>query len=978
MRSGLRCLIAFFAAALALSPDDASAQLVPHDRWFTIETPRFRVHFPKPLEAEARRGAVDAERAWAELDTELKAPRGKIDMVIADNVDYVNGYASSFPSNRIVIFVHPPIDTPELRNYDDWSRLVITHELAHIFHLDRAEGIWGAARKVFGRHPALFPNAYQPSWVVEGLAVYYESRVTGAGRLEGSEHYMIARAAAEAGHLPRLGELSLSTSRFPGGEVVYAYGGQLFDYLARTRGPETIPKFLDVTSRVILPLSLNRRSKRAFGISFQNAFRDWGDSLMRVARPSDPLPGWRELTTEGRSVEFPRWVSDTTILYTASTGRDVPAAYSVTLSGKVTRLGRRNALDANVVTPDGSILFSQPDYVDAFHFRTDLFLQKDGVQRRLTRGARLAHPDVNRTGAIVAVQSVPGSTRLVRVSPDGSIITPITSGTAEVQWAEPRWSPYDASIAAVRVSRGGMSDLVILDTLGSVKRILLSERAVIATPSWGAPGEIFYSSTRSGVQQVYRVSTINPGRHGLISRASTGLFNPELSPDGGRLAALSFRFDGYHVGYSSAPANAAAGIAEAPRSPRTGCTTCLLESKVSDPFALADIGPARRYSALRSLAPRYWEPLLALSSETGNSFGAATGGNDVIDRHSYYAQAAYNTTYREAEAFVGYQYAGLGQPFLNLSGSQEWERFRLENESGEKVGDLARRDRTIGLSASLIRPRVRTAASFAVGGEVETRQYQSTPDTLLPLLPELYRSVRTYPSVFTSAAWTNTRRPALSISREDGISVSAIARHRWQEGAPAGGSRSIVSTLAAYKSLGFRGFAHHVVALRGAAGFADKRAITSFSAGGLSGGSLEVLSGVAVGTERRTFGVRGFPPSAEQGIRAFAGTAEYRMPIAAPSRRLPYIPLLFDRISVAGFAEAGRAYCPAGSGGSQVCSPDRGGPWLASVGGELDLDTALQYDLPVRFRLGVAIPVLNRAVGGAERVVTYFTVGNAF
>src|SRR5688572_19134215 len=284
------CLSA--CAAIALASTAASAQLDPGASWYTLETPHFRVHFTKPLQDEARRAAVNAERAWAELSTELTPPRGKVDLVVADNVDYVNGYASSFPSNRIVIFAHPPIATPELRNYDDWSRLVITHELAHVFHLDRAKGLWGLGRKIFGRHPALFPNAYMPSWVVEGLAVYYESRVTGAGRLEGSEHYMISRAAAEAGRLPLIGELSRQTSRFPGGQVVYVYGSHIFDHIARTRGPETIPKFLDVSSKVLLPVSLNRKAKRAFGISFENAWRDWRDSVTAASTErGNPLPG---------------------------------------------------------------------------------------------------------------------------------------------------------------------------------------------------------------------------------------------------------------------------------------------------------------------------------------------------------------------------------------------------------------------------------------------------------------------------------------------------------------------------------------------------------------------------------------------------------------------------------------------------------------------------------------------------------------
>ena len=157
-----------------------------------------------PLEQEARRAAINAERAYTALSTELVPPRGKVDLVVSDNVDYVNGYATPFPSNRIVVFAHPPTDASGPPNYEDWNSLVVTPELTHIFHLDRSRGIWRIGQAIFGRNPLLFPNLYQPSWVIEGLAVYFESRVTGYGRLESSEHSMIARAAALANRVPTL------------------------------------------------------------------------------------------------------------------------------------------------------------------------------------------------------------------------------------------------------------------------------------------------------------------------------------------------------------------------------------------------------------------------------------------------------------------------------------------------------------------------------------------------------------------------------------------------------------------------------------------------------------------------------------------------------------------------------------------------------------------------------------------------------
>src|SRR5688572_606065 len=299
--------IALGAALLLATAQAARAQLVPNDDWRTITTPHFRVHFTPPLEEQARRAAVNAERAYAQLSAELEPPRGTIDLVISDNVDYVNGYATPFPSNRIVVFAHPPTDASGLRRYDDWNRLVVLHELAHIFHLDRSRGIWRLGQAIFGRNPLLFPNLYQPSWVIEGLAVYFESRLTGYGRLESSEHSMIARASALANRLPRLHELSPGTSRFPGGAVVYVYGSLLFDYLSRTRGPASVRDFVERGSKTPLPFFLTPTSRGAFGISFESAWRQWRDSLVReMSAPREVMPGWEQLTHAGRVALFPR------------------------------------------------------------------------------------------------------------------------------------------------------------------------------------------------------------------------------------------------------------------------------------------------------------------------------------------------------------------------------------------------------------------------------------------------------------------------------------------------------------------------------------------------------------------------------------------------------------------------------------------------------------------------------------------------
>ncbi len=973
------------AAALCLgAAHGTSAQLPPNENWRTLRTPHFRVHFTPAIEQEARRAAVNAERAYAQLSTELVPPRGTIDLVISDNVDYVNGYATTFPSNRIVVYAHPPTDASGLRNYDDWNALVVTHELAHVFHLDRSRGIWRFGQAIFGRNPLLFPNLYEPRWVLEGLAVYYESRLTGVGRLESSEHSMIARAAALANRVPTLQELSPGTSRFPGGEVIYVYGSLLFDYLSRTRGPGSIREFVERGAKTPFPFILTLTSRSAFGMSFQTAWRQWRDSLVREMRAQhEVMPGWRQLTNAGRVALFPRWLGDSTLVYAGDKARETPAAYRVTLSGRETRLGRRNGTSPNVVLPDRGLLFSQPEFRDPYHIRNDLYVEKDGSQMRLTTGARLTAPDVRADGEIVAVQDQPGTTRLVRLSRDGRTLVPITSTSLDQQWADPRWSPDGSRIAAVKQSRG-RSEIVILDSNGKVLDSFGATRAINSAPSWSSDGRrIYFSSERSGSPQVYvaDVTTFAP-TVARITDAPTGVFAPEPSPDRTELATLLLKADGFHLGVAPLSSDLRLTAADSTRtSQREGCPNCIAIVPGLPPLGTSDSSRATSYSPWLSLLPRYWFPVLESSTTDGTSYGAFTSGFDIVGRHGYTLQAVHNSRWNENSAWLWYRYAGFGLPLIDLYGSQNFSNANFTLVSGPVSSPFGfvERQRIVSLQTTFIRPRFRTYTVISVGAQLENLAYSTRPDTVLQYLSTFYSRARNYPALIASAGLSNAQRPGVSISPEDGISVSLSASQRWQGGTSGGSTRKLIGVSSAYKSLDLPGFAHHVLAIRAAGGITDDRSPSLFSAGGISGASLEVFPGVSVG-QRRNFGVRGYPASAEGGTRAYSAAIEYRVPLVGPSRGFRFIPVFIDRTSLSFFGETGRAYCPASADvANGVCrNIDIGNPAMTSVGAELNVDTALQLDVQTRIRLGIAFPLAHREVLLAGKAEAYATFGASF
>ena len=167
-----------FAGVLILaSTGPARAQVPPDEAWRTITTENFRVTFPASLEALGRRAAGRAELAYDALARSfVDPPRGRIDLLVTDHTDVSNGFASVTPSNRITVFARPPVDDLSLGYFDEWLELVITHELAHIYHLDRAGTLGKVLRSVFGRSPnqwPFFPGRAVPTWIIEGLATWY-------------------------------------------------------------------------------------------------------------------------------------------------------------------------------------------------------------------------------------------------------------------------------------------------------------------------------------------------------------------------------------------------------------------------------------------------------------------------------------------------------------------------------------------------------------------------------------------------------------------------------------------------------------------------------------------------------------------------------------------------------------------------------------------------------------------------------------
>ena len=921
---------AFRILFLLLLAGRAEAQVDPSGSWRTLHTPHFRIHFRPSYRDAALTQAREAERSYGLLATELHAPRGVVDITLADDIDAANGFTAVFPTNRITIYSTPPAGDHGLLFYDTWLRLVTTHELAHVFHLDRSRGLWSGLQHVFGRAPGLFPNEYQPSWVIEGLATYYESRFTNAGRVRGSFHTQVLGADRAAGASRSPWNATLFT-RWADGLVPYAYGSRFFHYFAGAVGDSVVPRFAEATSAQLIPFRVGRQVARVA------PGRTLGGEWPRGTAPelhgtSVAPPAARALDSLLRTEPVPRVSPDgRRVAYVRDDGKGTSVLRVLDAATERRLAAHRVNGGVDYDWLGDTLVVTQLDFTSRWRIRSDLYRWVPGrAWRRATRGARLVAP-AGGGGRLVAIALGPASGRPtvpapalphgavwedVVPSPDGHQVA--GTRTVDGRWALVRW-PADSPDAAA----------VLLETGGSVADVV-----------WTSAGELWFVADPTGVPQVYRWR--DSGGAQPLTNEPLGARAPAPLADG-TLFYAALRARGWEL--RRAPALEA------------GAPVPFAEPL---PFDSAPAVPLREtgYTMWPSLRPHFWIPVFENAGPSGRFGGALTAGTDVLGRFAYAADLLVSPRPFRAEGDFVLESSVLGNPTLDVSAWASWTDLGRPPSAPNLT--LSELDHYAALGASFVTRRWRRLASVRLAAELEGFRYATIPDTSLAAVCPGCDSQKLLGGSVTLTL-SRLVNGALSISPENGVAWSATYRRRVEQGT-ARWSNELRSRLAFYVRVpGLGGFAHHVVALRLLAGGTSGPLGTLFRVGGVAPQGVNVFFAPSP-SATRAFPIRGYASGELRGQRAAAGSVEYRVPLALVGRALGHLPIGVDKLWLDLFADGGDAWAP---GTSPRLTR------LRSAGLELAGRVTVSYDLPLSVRLGVAQPLAAPPSGAARRLQVY-------
>jgi hypothetical protein len=942
-------ILLLISAACHFFSATADAKFDPSFDWTVLETPNFLIHYHQGGEETARKAAAIAEDVHVRLVPRLKwEPREKTRIVLVDAMDEANGYTSPIPYNQIILYLTQPSGSQGfgLTSYDDWLRLVITHEYTHVLQLDMVADIPKGIQTIFGR--IYFPNLFQPVWLIEGLATYEETEQTSGGRGRSPGAEMILRTALYEGAFPTLDRMSVYPDAWPAGQVPYLFGESFSRFIADKYGRDRLADVSTVYSGRGLPFFVESTALRALGQEYTTLWSEWEASLRKryskelTAVIQQPLTVSVPATRKGFMTSGP-WFSPVgqRIAFAAVQGDEYPGVYIMNRDGTDSRKIVENVFPTSASgtgltwSPDGrTLVYTKIEIVRNTASYNDIYAVDIGTGRetRVTKGLRARDPHISSDGRwMVFVMNRMGMTRLARLAEplarqepaEEKDIVPLTAWVPE-QYESPRFSPDGTRVVLSLWLPGGQRDIRILDMQGNTVEEITSDRAIDCGPAWSPDGTLMYfSSDRTGIFNLYAYELATK-KLWQVTNVLGGAFAPSPSPDNKTIAFSSYSSKGYDI-HTMANDPAQWKPAE-PARDRYPAVQYALRSVETTTYS---------YSPASTVYPRFWLPWFGYSYESGTLVGALNFGQDVIQRHYYLATVLYGPKNGRVWYGIDYFYDGM-YPTLHLHASDNDTTYGDLLRDTNGVRDYVERDKTFG--AALILPVLKMSSQHAFTAGFRWKDLSHLTD--LPPWPS-YAGIQPAEGVLASGrmsyGYNSSRRYPFSISPEQGRSVE-LGVERFTESL---GSDFEYTKYTAdwYEFLGLP-WKHHVLLVRAFAGTSTGNAPPqgAYQLGGDNPGDITLT------LVDRTVMLRGYPVNVLHGQKTALGSLEYRFPIAENERGSDTLPFYARRYHGALFVEAGSAW-----DGSLNHDGLR-----RSAGAEFRFDMTLAYYLPITLRLVLA------------------------
>jgi Tol biopolymer transport system component len=954
---------------LAFPPGSPAAKFDPAFNFKEIETAHFSIYYHQGLEEMAGRAATIAEEVHLKLATLLQwQPEEKTHIVIVDNSDFANGMTTVVPYNVIYLQTAPPGATSAIGEYDNWLRLLIIHEYAHVLTSDPVRGYSAVSRRIFGKvvpmgdilNLLVFaitgpPNMMMPRWWHEGMATWAETELTAAGRGRNSYYQMIYRTAVAEDNLLSIDRINGDIPYYPSGDSPYIFGSRLIQYMADTYGT-SIPGSISIQQSGRLPYLINGAPvDQIDGKGYPVLYAEMLAAMKAGQREKisrleeNPFTTVSTISREAVSETNPRFSHNgKMIALNRNDLRSYPQLVIMERSGREIASIRRLYGDGNLCwsADDRGVIFSQARMTDTENNYQDIYFYDLAKQRlqRLTSGMRAGKPDLSPDGRQLAVvtSSLGGENLavlefadLLKKSEDSR--PRLLTSFNQQRLSAPRWSPDGKSIAFTSTDMGGKSTLSLIEPLSAARLDLLATTDTIDAPAWSPDGRaIFYSADHNGVFNIHRLD-IASQRTFPVSHLLSGGFTPDIAADE-TLAIGKYTSQGQVIGL----------IEEIDRNRDPAPLPVIRERHqqadatpaTEAPAAGSALPTATDYSPLETLLPKFWMPVMISEGPGDIAIGALTGGQDILGYHTYVTRVMRGSGFDKNYYDLQYSY-GRHVPVFSLYG------YALPATYGSLLASGDYTELEQGGIATVTLPLKVIDGGFSLHAGYHLRKQKH----LSPLTGVSFSGKPVFEgrrdSIFAAVDYRTAVKYPWSIAVEDGRSISVKTEYYGRETGSDLESREHTASWEENFSMG----GQHTLMAKVSGGMADGQQSpqASFRLGALT-------------SPLNPFGLRGYGSFLSTGNRIATGTIEHRFPLYYLLHGFTTKPLFLDRLHGALFVDAGEVWSRKRSFKSRDL--------LYGAGGEIRFDMTIGYWLKITPAIGYAYG-FDRKLGGGQ---LYFNI----
>lgn len=899
----------------------------PALNWKTIESEHLYVHFADGQKALAERALVIAESAHRRLSKALNwKPKEKTHIVLSDESDQPNGFASPIFFNFSVIFLAPPTSVNTLEDFDDWMTTLITHEYTHIIHLDKSAGAPEYLRNIFGRFLFLFPNIFQPSWVTEGLATYEETDVArGIGRGQSTLFASMMREEVANG-LPPVTHVNLPVTTWPAGTTRYLYGVYFMIFLDEKYGKEKRLEWIEEYSDNLLPFFINTNAQQTLGENLTPLWHEYQQWLKEKFQPQiaaikeKGIKAGEQISLGAYRTESVRAVATAEgekIYYVSEDGYQRATLMQIDAKGKAKELARLNNKINLDVHPQAGLLLTQNEYCNRYTIYSDIYWydQSKKKLKRLTTCGRYLFASWFPDGKqIAAVQHDVNHFELQLLDADAKLKQVLWRAENGEILGQIDVSPDGENIVASVWRKGKGWNVEQFDVKQKRWRSITTGTSIAASPQYTSDGNILFSLEADGVYNLQRYDSTTETVE-QITNLIGGAFQSSQASVNGPVYYAGYSAEGYAI-YKL---DDVSGFAQTP--PFNDDRLKLIDYTIKQ-------HEQRDYSTLSNAYPRWWFPLAGFSDQR-SELGLTTAGADALGLHNYFITASYDFKLNKPAATLSYSY--VDRLFLSAS--------KINDIKLNVDGDVNRIANRSIASAVLAFPeyKIQSQTNLLFGVVYDNTADDELAADITPL--------KDFKDNLLGVAWlyNSTNVNPLSISPVDGMKLRLVAED----------SNLLDSNFSGQiYTLDWRQFIRtgkeSVLALRFVQGWGTDRP-RAFELGGerSRADAISILFGTNSEPvfNQRGYALRGYKEGLPQlrGRRAQLLSSEWRFPLQRNEEGIMTPPVGLMQWFGTVFVETGSAY--------RGNRPDK---YYSSAGLEIDADINIFYGAVLRTSVGYA------------------------